>query len=178
MTMNRQQLLEQLMNSYGTHYNLRTFEASQLPLAAECVYHEHSTSYLVVKKAEMWAADRHEYVYLFTLPHLTRERFDWCLAKTLELGQPQVKPGKNHMCSNLVCIILCDTAEDEAWKALKTCRIRKSFRFSFHGWMEVQTAAAELGKETAAGNAAGRNVAKFLKNVLSPKGKRSILHLN
>lgn len=169
MAMNRSELLEQIINACGVHYDIHRRDEADLPLAAECVYHEHQTSYMVVKKAEMWSAHRHEYWYLFTLPHLTAETAQQCIDKTLELGEPQVKPGKNHMCTNLVCVILCDSADEEGLKLLKKCRIRKSFHFSLHGWMEVQAAAAVLGKETTAANAAGRNAEKFLKTVLHPK---------
>lgn len=174
MSLNCSELLERILQAYRSSFDIRLCEQSEAPLVAAAAYHEHATGYMMVKKAEMWAADRHEYDYFFSVPHLTEELFRQCLDKTMELGEPLVKPGKNHMCTNLVLVILCDSADDAAIQALKKCRIRKSFHFSLHGWMEVQTAAVELGKDSAVSNPAGRPVAKFLKNVLHPTMKRKI----
>lgn len=172
MSLTRPELLDRVLQAYRSSYDVQLCQREEAPLVAAAVFHEHSTGYMMVKRAEMWAADRHEYAYFFSTPHLTEELYQQCLAKTLELGQPQVKPGKNHMCTNLVLMILCDSADETALKALRKCRIRKSFHFSLHGWMEVQTAAVELGKDSVVANSAGRNVAKFLKNTLFPQRKR------
>ncbi len=172
MQQERDALLERILDYYSRWYDIERYEEPSAPLVASAAFHEHGTGYILVRKAEMWSADRHEYAYFFSLPHLTAELYQACLDKTLELGEPRVDPVSGHMCTSLVTVILCDAADEDALRALKKCRIRKSFQFSLKGWMEIHTAAVEVGKASITANGAARNTAKFLKSVLSPKRKK------
>ena len=59
-------------------------------------------------------------------------------------------------------------------KALKKCRIYKSFHFSLHGWMNFHAALVEVADGKVTSNASGHHVAKILKKVLyDTRGKRS-----
>lgn len=172
-------LQERVLAAYRPYYDIERMDESDAPLVAAAAFHEHEVSYMIVKKAEMWSADRHEYAYFFTVPHLTLELYEQCLDRARELGEPLVKPDANHMSTFLVAVFLCESADDDAVQALKKCRIRKSFQFSLKGWMEVQTALVELGKDSVIANSAGYHTAKFLKNVLFPKPvKRGFLKFN
>lgn len=175
MEMTREALLERILQAYGSCYDIQRHEDAEAPLVVSAAYHEHGTGYLLVERAQMWTADRHEYAYFFSVPHLTKALYEECLAKTRELGEPLVNPVKGHMSTMLVMTILCDSAEDDAVKALKSCRIRKNFQFSLRGWMEVQTACVELGKDSVTANPAAANLAKFLKKTLHPQVKHSFL---
>lgn len=172
MQLDRSALLERILDAYSRWYDIERYDGPDAPLAASAAFHEHGTGYILIRRAEMWSADRHEYAYFFSLPHLTEALYRDCLNKTLELGEPRVDPVSGHMCTSLVTVILCDTADEAALRALKKCRIRKSFQFSLKGWMEVHTAAVEVGKASVTANGAARNTAKFLKSVLSPKRKK------
>ena len=173
MAMTRENLLERVCMAYGPYYDIVRCDEAEAPLMVRAAFHEHATSYMISKKAQMWAADRHEYAWFFSVPRLTMEVYEKCLAQVMEEGNPLVKPGKDHMCTALVALFFCDEADEDALKTLKKCHIRKSFQFSLKGWMEVQTAAAVLGKDgSVTANSAGYNLAKFLKNTLHPKVKR------
>jgi len=138
-------------------------------LAAVGEFHEMGSGYVLIKAAKTYTANRHEYVYFYSIPHLNLATYESCLARTRSLGEPRVEPVEGHMCTNIVMVVFCDTADADALEALKKCRIRKSFQFSFKGWMEVQTAAVEVGKAEITANFAGYNTAKFLKSVVDPK---------
>lgn len=170
--MERNDLLERVLVSYAPCYDIQRTEDENDPLVARAAFHEHGTGYILVKRAEMWTADRHEYVWIFSVPHLTEAFFRESLAKVLAEGEPMVDPKPGHMSTNLVAMFLCDDAEEEALTAAKKCRIRKSFQFSLRGWMEVQTAVAEMGRAAVTGNASARDTAEFLKNLLHPKVER------
>ena len=177
MELTREALLARVLKAYSPYYDVERCGEASAPLAATAVFHEHGTGYVLFKSAEMWSADRHEYVYLFSVPHLTKELYERCLAQARALGEPQINPVKGHMSSFIVAEFLCDSADADAVKALKNCRIRKSFQFSLKGWMEVHTALIELGKDSVTANPSGRNTAKFLKSVLHPKVRRKFLKL-
>lgn len=166
----REALLTRLTDTYGTWYNLTPVEGEG-PLAAKGEFHEHGTGYMLIRKAEMWCADTHDYLYIYSVDRLTPEVFEACLTKTRELGEPLVAPDRNHKSTYITALFVCDTAEEEALKALKKLRIRKSFKLSLHGWMEIHAAAVVLRGGTITSNGDGRRTAEFLKNVLHPRKK-------
>lgn len=170
MYMTRQELLEKLFSAYSRWYTLTPVDG-QKPLVAVGEFHEHGTGYIMVRAAEMWSADCNEYLYLFSMEHLDVAQYEECLRKARELGEPKIKPDKDHKSSYVTALFVCDTAEEEAIKRLKKCRIRKNFHFSLHGWMEVHTAVVAGGGETIATNGDGRRTGEFLKNVLHPRKK-------
>ena len=88
------------------------------------------------------------------------------------MGLAHIGPG--HMYTFISPIFICDTCDEDARRALKKCRIYKSFHFSLHGWMDYRTAVVELGRSRIDANQSGRSVAKILKKVLYPKGKKGV----
>ena len=166
----REEIFETLKKSYKNWYNLQEVE-NEAPLVATGEFHEHGTGYVLVRKAEMWSADCHEYLYIFSPAHLDADTFQTCLAKARALGEPKIRPSRDHKSSYVTALFICDTADEEALKLLKKCRIRKSFHFSLQGWMEVHTAAVVSGGETILSNGDGRRTAEFLKSVLHPRKK-------
>ena len=152
----RDTLLPRLLRSYAAYYDVEPMEAQE-PLVATAFFHVHGTKYVLSKKAELWATDNNEYVYFFSVPHLTEEVFDQCIQLAYERGMEHIHPDKNHMSSYIVALFLCDTYTEEAMRRLKRCRIRKSFQFSLKGWMEVHAAMIGVGMEpVVAGNSDGR----------------------
>lgn len=172
MDITRGEMLERVLNAYSRWYDIDRKNEESLPLAATAQFHEHATGYVLIKAAQTWAADRHEYTYFYSVSHLSMSVYEELLKQTLELGEPLVNPEKGHMSTNIVMVIVCDTADADALTALKKCRIKKSFQYSLRGWMEVQTAAIDVGKAEITANAAAGNTADFLKNVAYPQERR------
>lgn len=170
MEAERRALLDDILQRYAGVYDVKICKPEEEPLQAVAAYHEHGTGYMLVRKAELWTADRHEYDFFFSVPELTQEVYEQCLARTLAEGEPLVEPRRGHMSTVLAMVILCDTAEESALGALKRLRIRKNFRLSLWGWMEVQAAAVELGRNTVAANPPARTLVKFLKGLLKRRG--------
>lgn len=177
MAFSRESLLDGILERYSAWYNTERCAPVDAPLVAKAEFHEHETGYMLVRQAEMWSADRHEYTYFFSVPTLTKELYEQCIGIVRTQGEPLVKPDSGHMSTVLAAVFLCDSVTDEAAKAVKQCRIRKSFHFSLRGWMEVHTAAVDLGKATVIGNSVARNTVKFLKSMLHPKQKLNLLKI-
>ena len=127
----------------------------------------HSEKYVLVKKAKLWDADSNEYVYIFVMPELTKELYETCKNYAYEEGMKLIDPKPGHMYSYITPVFICDTCTPEAEKALKRCRIYKSFHFSWYGWMNVHTAAVVCKEGRVFTNRMGRGNAKFMKNILS-----------
>lgn len=172
--MTREDAVERLCDVYGGSFDITRCEEAELPLAAKMDFYVHNSKYVLSKKAKLWEANSFEYVYLFTVPHLTREIYEQCERLAYEQGRARIRPGPNHMYTYISAIFLCDSCDPEARKALKRCRRYESFRLSYWGWMDFHTALVVLPEEAVSTNASGHSAAQVLKRALFHKQKRKI----
>ena len=169
----REAVIERLLKSYRTYYDIHMLD-DETPITARCDFFEHSEKYVLSRKAELWSADNEEFLYIVDIPHLTLELYEKWRDYIQEDGMQRVKPGPGHMASYITAVFVCDTCDEDARKALKKCRIYKSFHFSLHGWMNFHAALVEVADGKVTSNASGHHVAKILKKVLyDTRGKRS-----
>lgn len=162
----RETAIERLLKSYKVYYNISMFSDEHTPITARCDFFEHSQKYVMSKKAELWSADSEEFLYILNIPHLTLALFEQWRDYVHKDGMSRLHIGPGHMCSFITPIFVCDTCDEDARKALKKCRIYKSFHFSFHGWMDYHVAVVDLGKNQIDANKSGHQTAKILKKVL------------
>ena len=98
----------------------------------------------------------------------------WAESEIHADGMKRIHVGPGHMASYITAVFICDTCDEDARKALKKCRIYKSFHFSLHGWMNFHAALVEVDDGKVTSNASGHHVAKILKKILyDTRGKRS-----
>ena len=65
----RQTLEERLLTIFSTHYDIER-GSDDSALKACCAFHSRDSQYVLSKKAELWAAEHHEYLYLYSLSEL------------------------------------------------------------------------------------------------------------
>lgn len=170
--------LERILKHFRSYYNI--YELSQpeeeipeeLPVRYRCEYFEENSQYIFTKKAEIWSAKGEEFLYLITTDHMTKALFEQCRDFIYEDGMKRIHVGPGHMYSYITMVILCDTCDEEAEKALKKCRIYKSFRFSLHGWMDFRVVLQKGDSDRFLCNGSGSQPAKILKKVLYQKTKK------
>lgn len=175
MQYTRETAISTLLDSYRAYFNITLFEEEQKPLTAICEFFEHSEKYVLSRKAQLWASEAEEFIYLFDVEHLTLETYEKCRDYAREDGMKRANIGPGHMYTYITPIFICDSCDDDARKALKKCRIYKSFRFSLHGWMDFHTAVFEVKTNKISTNRSGKCVEKILKNVLFQKKRRRVL---
>ena len=73
--MTRLEAIDKLCESYSVYFDVERFEENEDLLAATCFLYVHSEKYVLVKAAKLWEADSNEYVYIFNVPHLTKDIF-------------------------------------------------------------------------------------------------------
>ena len=78
--MTREEALDKLCHSYSGYFDVVRYEEPKGYLVAEAGLHIHSEKYVLVKAAKLWEADNNEYVYIFSVPVLTKEIFEQCRA--------------------------------------------------------------------------------------------------
>ncbi len=169
--MTREETLERMLQGYEAYFDVERFfnPKDDIPLVAECRFYVHSEKYVLVKKAKLWDADSNEYVYIFSVPELTREIFTRCKDYAYADGMKKIEPKPGHMYSYITPVFICDTCTPEAEKALKRCKVYKSFHFSWYGWMNLHTAAVILSDSRVITNKMGRGNAKFMNNIINKK---------
>ena len=162
----RNEFVRDVLDAYSDWYDVEEKTSINIPLAATAVFHEHQTGFALIRKAEMWSADRHEYVYIYSIPTLDSETFEKCIKDTIVRGEEAVNPEFGHMCTNIVSVFITNNATSEAIKALKKYRYRKSFLFSLKGWLETQTTLVSLDSMSVVNNMPGRQTGEFMKKML------------
>lgn len=168
----RETAITTLLESYKAYYNVTTYEQDRKPLTALCEFYERSEKFVLSRKAELWSANCEEFIFLFDIEHLTKEIYEKCTAYAYEEGMKMAHIGPGHMYTYITPIFICDKCDADARKALKKCRIYKSFKFSLHGWMDFHVAVLELSDNHICTNGSGKCVGKILNKVLFSKGKR------
>ena len=134
----RDTLLARLSEAYTAYFDVEPVQDGS-PLKALCAYHSRGSQYVLIKKAELWAAETHEYLYLYSLPRLDFTSLVELQARTLEDGMPRIRPHSQHMCTYLSAVVLCDQADPDALAQLQKLKKHRDFKLSLHGWMEFSS---------------------------------------
>lgn len=156
--------LDRLKRAYAAYYDIEDIEDGT-PVKALCAYHMRDSQYVLVKKAELWAAENHEYLYLCAVDRLDEGAVDQIFQRVLEDGEPRVRPHIQHMYTYLTAVTLYDSADPQALAKLKKLKKRREFKLSLHGWMEFRIAAVDLSTGEITVNRAGRAIEKDLKRL-------------
>ncbi len=156
-----EQVLEGLKKAYAAYFDIEEIDDGTT-LKARCGYHMRDSQYVLVKKAELWAAETHEYLYLWDAGHLDLDGVEEIFRRTLDDGEPRVKPHAQHMYTYLTAVALYDSADPDALNRLKKLKKRREFKLSLHGWMEFRIAAVDLSNGEITVNRAGKALAKDL----------------
>lgn len=162
MSQLREALENRLTESYQVYYDVEK-TPDEGSLKVRCAYHARQSQYVLVKKAEIWAAENHEYLYLHSMPQLTCADVERISEAVFTEGLTLVRPHKEHMYTYLTAIILCDEAEPDAVKLLQKVKKRREFKLSLHGWMELRIAVVDLSTAEISTNRPARDLVKGLR---------------
>ena len=159
-----ERIIQGLKKSYAAYFDIQEINDGT-PLRARCDYHMRDSQYVLVKKAELWAAENHEYLYLWDVEHLDAGQVEQVFQRTLDDGEPRVKPHSQHMYTYLTAVVLYSSASPDALAQLKRLKKRREYKLSLHGWMEFRIAAVDLSTGEITVNRAGRAMVKDLKRL-------------
>lgn len=186
--MGRDEAVKRLLSGYRRYYTITRFDGVreeearglaeavhlQKPffsggseLSAVCEYYEQGEKYFLFHSAQLWSTAQEEFIFLFKVPRLTLAVFRELSEYAYEAGMDMAHIGPGHMYTYISPLFICDSIDEEARKALEKCHRYKSFRFSFHGWMEFHAGALELTGGHFYFNRAGRCMEKGLRKVFA-----------
>lgn len=166
MSQLRQAVVEGLKSAYATYYDITPVEDGS-GLCALCAYHLRDSQYVLFKKAELWAAESHEYLYLWSLDTLDDAALNEIFARVLENGEGKIRPHLQHMYTYLTAVVLYDSAQPQTLAQLKKLKKRREYKLSLHGWMEFRIAAVDLSTGDIATNRSGKDLGKSLSGLVA-----------
>lgn len=191
----RQLAIERLLSGYHRYYTITRFDKKEqtvsdglreavklsvprLPdgasLSAVCEYYEKAEKYFLFHSNQLWSTHQEEFLFVFSVRHLTKDLFKACRDYAYEKGMEMAHIGPGHMYTYISPVFICDTVDIEAKKQLERCRYYKTFKFSFHGWMEYHAGCLDLSDMTLSFNKAGRCMEKGLRKVFEIEEKRGL----
>lgn len=151
--------LRSLLAAHRGYYDVsRDYEFAHRVFPGYAELHSHGEGYVLAKRAKLWEADVHEYVFFDVVDRLDRARLEEALAFMKNEAMAKVDPKPNHMTSYLsLVIIACEVGEGVA-RAVRHARMRKSFHLGLRGWANLRLAVVDLSAREVHVNGQGKDM--------------------
>ena len=177
MAIERQEFLEILRDSYSAYYNIippeQAAAPADLPLIFRADYFSRLENYWFVKSMPVWGNETNEYAYVFSAPAFDRALVDRCVDFAIEDMLPRVKPHKEHQYTDVKAIFVADGFDETVRKAVQARSFTKNYKFSFHGFTRLHTAAVDLSESKAYTNKAGYALADYFKKLFASRTEKT-----
>ena len=166
---------EKLLPYYEGSFDLEKPAHIQGREYAACgAFHAHVDKYVLVKKAQIWAVDSHEYCLFATYEQAPGQEEIGQLKKVMEeymepvlarKGQPSMP--KDHMYTYLTLVLITAKSPDaSALRAVKRFRFQKFYHFYLRGYSEGRIVLVDLEGKKIYTSRDGRVLRKFQQSVL------------
>jgi len=141
------------------NYSINDF---QYDLFAE--YYLRNESYVLVKKAVVYAFENNEYCLIKYYKDLNKINYKNYIYNLIQSIESVVKPSNEHMSSIITGVIVADNiiSEDleDITEAVNRFRYNKGFAFGFKGWADIRLVLVSLNEGLIATNKKGKEVSK------------------
>ena len=156
--------LQKLLTAFERYYTIRTEDVLP-PFAAEAEFHSHNEQYFLTRVAKIADIDSHEYVFFAEEGSVDAARLASLDAAAWERGRAHIQPCAGHRNSDVSLIILADTLDAEAARAVKKLRHSASYRFGLWGWSNYRILAYDISSGKAFANRLGAPLKKYVCNI-------------
>ena len=174
---NRALVLKKLVAAHEGYFNVtKDYEYAGRVFPAYAEFHSHGEKYVLTKKAKLWEVNAHEYLFFQIVDALSLADVEsWIEFMTTEALE-KVDPVPNHMNSYISLILVANSVDDDAKKAIRKNRFHKDFGFmASRGWADLRLAAIDLSGKCVHTNAMGKEMAPALEaNAGFARSKKSI----
>lgn len=132
-------------------------------LCAVAAFHQRGEGYFLAERATLWAAESHEYLFIYRTERLDPPQWLTIRQDALARGRARIRPHDEHMVSYVSALVFCRELDTGTAGAIRRTRYSKSFWWGLRGWMRLRALALCVPTGTAAaepllhvGNAAAR----------------------
>lgn len=156
----KQRSLERLLKAHESWFNVErehAFGGRVFPGYAE--FHAEDSQYVLVKRAKLWEASSHEYLFFVVLDTLDAPAFADLLAFMKTTALDKIELDENHMTSYLSLVVIADEADDGVLAQVKKTRFRKNFAWGLKGWADLRIAIIVLDDKCVVTNSMGKPLA-------------------
>ncbi len=159
----RQQVIERLLAAHEAWFDVERdheFAGRTFPGYAE--FHSTATKYVLVKRAKLWEASAHEYLFFCETPRLDEVTLNELVSFMTSEALAKVQLGPDHMSSYLSLVVVADTVDEAAARQVRATRFRKNFSFGFRGWADLRLAVIDLSQGRVYTNGQGKALKETL----------------
>ena len=114
---------------------------------------------MLVKRAKLWEAHSHEYLFFTLVGHLDEAAYDDLVAFMKDEALAKVTLEPDHMNSFLSLVIIADSADGHIARRVRKTRFRKNFCLGLRGWADLRICVACLDEGAVYANAMGADLA-------------------
>lgn len=157
------QTLERLLAAHEAYFDVcRDYEFAGHVFAGYAEFHSEASGYVLVKRAKLWEATAHEYLFFELVEHLDEASFEALIVLMTERALEKVEPSSTHMSSYLSLVVIADTVDPVVRAAARKTRWRKNFKLGLEGWADLRVAVVDLGAGGIVCNARGKELRSTL----------------
>lgn len=158
----RTDLLERLLAAHGSHYDiLRDYLFEGRVFSAFAEYHSFGAQFVLVKRAKLWEANVHEFLFFDVVNSFNEEDLEVAKNFMMEKAFRKVAAGTNHMSSAVTLVVIAHSVSDGAAEKLRKVSYRKNYKLGFHGWADLRLAVVDTSRpynEAVFVNTAAKNL--------------------
>lgn len=159
----RQDVIERLLAAHEAWFNVERdhgFAGRTFPGYAE--FHSSASQYVLVKRAKLWEASSHEYLFFCETAHLDAAQLDDLVGFLTTDGLAKVQLSPDHMSSYLTLVVVADSVDDDIPRRVRATHFRKNFALGLKGWADVRVAVIDLGTGQVLVNSQGKPLKETL----------------
>lgn len=159
----KQLVLKRILAAHEAFFDVhRDYEFAGRLFSGFAEFHSFGEQYVLVKRAKLWEANSHEYLFFTYAETFDEAQLDKWVRFMKERGLEKVTSEPNHMSSGLALVVIADNCTEGAKRAVRRVRFRKNFALGFRGWADLRVIVADLSTRCAYANAAGKQVASTI----------------
>ena len=171
MTLDREQFIDVLKDSYSAYYTIVEDVATELPISFRADFNSLDKRYWLTKSIPIWNNEKNEFAYVFSAPELDAGTVERCVDYAWEDGIPRVRPHKEHQCTNVKVVLVTERLDEAAKKAVKKFNRSKSYHFGLHGYSNLLVGAVTLEDQKTVTNKAGYELVSYFRKLSAAREK-------
>jgi len=140
-------------------------------------FHSSASQYVLVKRAKLWEASSHEYLFFWPADYLDEAELNDLLHFMTHEALAKVQLTSDHMSSYLSLVVVADEVDDIVPRLVSRARFRKNFALGLKGWADMRVAVVDLSARRVWANTQGKPLVEtlaanaFAEGVLAEGGK-------
>ncbi|MCD8316144.1 MAG: hypothetical protein LUB61_01885 [Eggerthellaceae bacterium] len=152
-------VLDRLLKAHEPYFDVtRNYRYAGKSFPGYAEFHSTTSQYVLIKRAKLWEASEHEYMFFELAGQLTKAILERDVDFIIHKGINKIELDPDHMSSYLTLIIIADEFDDEVAKEIKHTHFRKNFMFGLKGWTDLRLAAVNLSDSSVISNYMGKDL--------------------